>query len=83
MTWSQAAKWFLVVIAVQVIAVYLLDLSKQPPGQHGGETRHGTCAQAGVRNHSGVELWDPSGLCKSAQGRDYSGGRDLLEEGRD
>jgi hypothetical protein len=76
------AKGILVVIAAVVMAVYLLERAKQPPGQQSYETRHGACAQVGARNHSGVEPHDPFGFCHSEQGRDYYAGRGLPDEGR-
>jgi hypothetical protein len=80
-------KDLLIIVVVVAIGAYLLTPHKPASlpyvagGQHSYETRHGACAQVGVRNHSGVTPYDPFGFC-SEQGRDYDGGRDLPDEGR-
>jgi hypothetical protein len=75
------AKGLLVIAAAVAIAVYLLQRTEQSPSRHSHETRHGACAQAGARNHSGVEPYDPFGFCNNEQGRDYAG-QGLPNEGR-
>lgn len=79
---SSTIKQLLVVFAATAIAYYLLEHAKEPPSQHSYDTRHGACAQAGARNHSGVKPYDPFGFCSSEQDRDYYAGRDLSGEGR-
>jgi hypothetical protein len=74
------ARGLLVVGAAVIIALYMLGRAKQPRSQDTYETRHGACAQADVRNHSGVEPNNPFGLCHSD--RDDYAGRDLPSEGR-
>jgi hypothetical protein len=71
------AKGLLVVIVAVVIALYLLQVT-QPRSQDTYETRLGSCAQVGVRNHSGVEPYDPFGLCHGNQDDDA----DLPSDGR-
>jgi hypothetical protein len=79
---ASTIKQFLVVFAATAIALYLLERAKEPPAQHSYHTRHGACAQVGVRNHSGVEPYDPFGFCSNSRGRGDYGGRDLPDNGR-
>ncbi len=77
-----STKGFLVILTAVVIAIYLLERAQQHPSQYSYDTRHGACAQAPARNHSGVEPNDPFGFCSRGQDRDYYAGRDLPGEGR-
>jgi hypothetical protein len=77
------AKWLLIAVIGTALMVYPLEGVKQPSlDQRNHDTRHSACSQTGAFNHSGVEPYDPFGLCPGGQDRNFYASRDLPHEGR-
>jgi hypothetical protein len=85
---SILVKGLLIIGMSMAISAYLLTPHKPVslPYLAGGQHSNVLCptplGQIGARNHSGREPYDVFGFCRSEQGRDYDGGRDLLNDGR-